>query len=218
MEHFGHITDGSLDDIDCPWKIESIDIKDEIYENPESPENVIENIMIKVEPMDLDNAIDKISQQNKEVNTTKSEYSRTSRRMTHKCDICGFLLPTEYSLNNPIERRHENLETNVKESVEIITPQVKSDKEPIVSGVNIKLGNESDLKSSAKTSSDISQSNFQDKSNQEINENESIVKTLNQCGLCGELLNFFHESFLLVTIIFKEYIFFQIKNSIMNRN
>ena len=158
--------------------------------------------------MDLDNAIDKISQQNKEVNTTKSEYTRTSRRMTHKCDICGFLLPTEYSLNNHIERRHENLETNVKESVEIITPQVESDKEPIVSGVNIKLGNESDLKSSAKTSSDISESNFQDKSNQEINENESIVKTLNQCGLCGELLNFFHEIFFISYYYFQRIYFF----------
>ena len=149
--------------------------------------------MIKVEPMDLDNAIDKISQQNKNISTTKSEFSRTGRRMTHKCETCGFLLPTEHSLNNHIQKRHANLEIKANKNVEIVTPQVESGNESIVSEVNIKLDNESDLhdyirsdhhsytknnvqsKSSAKNSSNISQSNFQNESNQEINKNESVL-------------------------------------------
>ena len=61
IENFKLITDGSLNDINCPWRLELIDIKEEILENPEQ---VIENIMIKVDPLDLDNAIDKITHQN----------------------------------------------------------------------------------------------------------------------------------------------------------
>ena len=68
VENLKFITDDSLNDVHCPWTSEPIHIKDEILENSEQntdqSETNIEQIMIKCEPSDFDNAIEKITQQN----------------------------------------------------------------------------------------------------------------------------------------------------------
>ena len=187
-----------------------MDMKDEIYENPE---NVIENIMIKVEPLDIDNAIDQITHQNENVvSNSKSDCSKPTGRgdFSHKCQMCGLLFPSQNSLKKHIDKRHEKLETNTIKRVEVLPSKVESSNKTIVSeskqcGIcNEKLDNESNLNDHMKSehrlltknayyyrqldeknksSSAKTSSNishFQKESDQESTKNEFLGPTLNQ--------------------------------------
>ena len=110
--------------------------------------------MIKVEPLDIDNAIEQITHQNDNVvSNSKSDFSKPRGRgdFSHKCVICGLLFPSEHSLKKHIEKRHKNFEPMTIKSVEVITPQVESSNESIASELkqcgicNEKLDNESHL-------------------------------------------------------------------------
>ena len=145
VENLKFITDNSLNDVHCPWKSEPIHIKDEILENSEQTTDQIktniEQIMIKCEPSDFDNAIEKITQQNISQTSGILEISQpvTGNQYLHKCEICGVLFKTEFTLKKHITRWHAKfIDENVtKISNEIIqsNPKVESDQEnPIIAG------------------------------------------------------------------------------------
>ena len=101
-----------MNDVHCPWKSEPIHIKDEILENSEQTSDLcetnIEQIMIKCEPSDFDNAIEKITQQNISQTSGILEISQPviGNQYLHKCEKCGVLFKTEFTLKKHITRWH----------------------------------------------------------------------------------------------------------------
>ena len=213
IENFKNISDGSLNDIDCPWRLESIDIKEEIIENDpdselidikeenfENPERFIQNIMIKVDPLDLDNAIDKITKEtpinNAQNNNPSSMNILPPGSFSHKCEVCGLLLQTEHSLKKHMQSRHheksyhqDKIDLEMKQQSEIHGDKLEDTSSSTQSYCKNAFYRKD---KSSKISIKISQSSndpIEESSEPEINEEqeedfEAPNPILNQCGIC----------------------------------